>query len=71
VVRRPAVWSRAEKTHEHDFLDTGTSCCFDNIPRSIDVHALKVLSINLTIDARAMGNGLTTIECGSQRLDVS
>src|ERR1700730_18352887 len=63
MVGRSAACTGKQETHKDDLLHP---CCLrgdDNVPRCFHVHSFIRLLSNLTIDARAMSNGVTTREC--------
>src|SRR5258705_13576363 len=62
VVRRTAVRTSPEKTHEHDFLHPCGMSRRDDILRSFHVYAVKSLLLNLTINSSTMSNGIAAGE---------
>src|SRR5258705_5020299 len=70
VIWRTAVCTSAQKTHEHDFLHPCGMSRRDNILRSFDVHPVKSLLANLTINSRAMSDGIAAGERQRQSTDL-
>src|SRR6185369_18088031 len=59
VIRRTAVWTRAQETHQHDSLHAGRFGRQDHVSRSLQMNAFVSLVTDLAIDTGAVGHCIT------------
>src|ERR1700721_494443 len=70
VIRRAAIRTRAQKTHQRNPAHTGAFRRFHHIARSFDVNFRVGLFAEFAIDAGAVGDGITSGEGGSQHAGI-
>jgi hypothetical protein len=66
VIARSAIGPGAEKTDQRDFFHTGSSCGFDDVGGAFDMNPFVSLTFDFAIDARAMCDGIASVECAHE-----
>jgi hypothetical protein len=70
VIGRTTIWPRAQEAKENNLAHSSLAGRFDRVLCSFDVYALVRLRANLTIDASAVGYGLTARKRASKLVRI-